>query len=65
MTDSTQTIECTGDLVVSSTSATCSVDFQLVQGLISAEQTTDLITAIALCVALMMVFKIILKLMES
>jgi|GWRWMinimDraft_12_1066020.scaffolds.fasta_scaffold184141_1 chaperone required for assembly of F1-ATPase len=65
MPDVTQTIECTGDLVVSGTSATCSVEFQLVQGLISADQTSNLIAAIAVCVALMAVFKIILKLMES
>lgn len=63
-TDVTQTIQCTGDINITGTSANCSTDFYPVQGLISGEQTSDLIAAFAVCFALMMVFKIILKTME-
>ena len=62
--DVTQTIECTnGSLSVSGTSASCSVDFQPVTGLISSAQTSDLIAAIAVCYLLKKVIDIVLSLM--
>lgn len=60
-----QTIQCAGTLTVTSTSANCSTGFYPAYGLISAEQTSDLIGAIVISVALILVFKFILKLMES
>jgi len=62
--DVTQTIECTdGSLTINGTSATCSVDFQPVTGLISSAQTSDLIAAFTVCYLLKRVYDLLLSLM--